>query len=168
MAKIFFFIFNFSILLYGDSISKAELYTLKKNSFACYENKDYPNCTESFRKLIEYSSEPKLKLYLAISLFNSNNLEIPEKSDDIFIRNEKIKLIRNHYLEISNLLSDYLSFVEERKFKEPNISEYYFLLAISKYYSGNKKQAVYYFQKIRLDKKYSEKIRYNIALIEAE
>lgn len=144
LLKIFFFLF--SVFIFPDSISKSEFRILKKEIDEDYKNQKFSVLIPKLEKIILYSEEPKYKLLLGLSYFNRDDLEIPVVKDEIFIRNRKIQVLKKNYELSKKYILEYLKFIEERNLikKEPQISEYYFILSIIEYQLNNHKNSENY------------------------
>ncbi len=143
------FIFLFSISLFSDSISKSELRTLKKEIEENFKDKKYSIVIPKIEKIIIYSEESKYRLWLGLSYFNRDDLEIPSENDEIFLRNKKIQNLKTNYLNAEKFISEYILFLERRNLlkTELRIAEYYFILGTIAYLLNENKKSEFNFKK---------------------
>lgn len=147
LLKIFIFIFNFSI--FSESILKSELNSLKKEIELGFKNNQYKENIPKLKKIIQFSEEPKYKLWLGLSYFFREDLEIPKEDDEVFIRNKKISILKENYILAKQNILAYLNFLEDRSLlkTESKTSEYYFILSIIEYQLNDPKSSKFYLKK---------------------
>ncbi|PJZ71264.1 hypothetical protein CH373_01790 [Leptospira perolatii] len=124
---------------------------------------------ESLPYLEEYvrknPSELVYKLYLARALFWRADLELPKHDEDVFLRMEKIKKIRENYLRSASFFEEVLTHLAKISPRDPELGKWHFLWAMSEWYAGREDRAIQIFRKaFKFDFRLNQ-ANYNIAAI---
>nr|PJZ90983.1 hypothetical protein CH379_21235 [Leptospira ellisii] len=110
-------------------------------------------------------SDLTMKLWYARALFYREDLSLPEHSEDVFSRMEKLKRIRENYLLASKLFGDVLEYLTAATPRDPDLGKWHFLWAMSEWYGGREDRAIQIFKKsFKYDFRLNE-ANYNIASI---
>ncbi|TGK35991.1 hypothetical protein EHQ12_08025 [Leptospira gomenensis] len=110
-------------------------------------------------------SDVTMKLWYARALFYREDLSLPEHSEDVFSRMEKLKKIRENYLLASKLFGEVLEYLSSATPRDPDLGKWHFLWAMSEWYGGREDRAIQIFKKsFKYDFRLNE-ANYNIASI---
>lgn len=125
--------------------------------------------TESIPYLEKYveknPSDLTFKLWYARALFYRKDLELPGHAEDVFSRMEKLKKIRDNYLQSARIFEEVLEYLSQATPRDPDLGKWHFLWAMAEWYAGRDDRAVQIFKKsFKYDFRLNE-ANYNIASI---
>lgn len=125
--------------------------------------------TESIPYLEKYveknPSDLTFKLWYARALFYRKDLELPGHAEDVFSRMEKLKKIRDNYLQSAKIFEEVLEYLSQATPRNPDLGKWHFLWAMAEWYAGRDDRAIQIFKKsFKYDFRLNE-ANYNIASI---
>ncbi|TGK01616.1 hypothetical protein EHQ53_07890 [Leptospira langatensis] len=157
----------FSVSVFAQEENRREWNKAAKEKILAFQQNGKE--AESLPFLEEYvkknPSELMFRLYLARALFWRADLPLPEHSEDVFSRMEKIKAIRENYLRSAGIFEEALGHLSKIAPRDPDLGKWLFLWAMTEWYAGREDRAIQLFKKAFKQDFRLNQANFNIAAI---